>query len=260
MRTPTWVLAFFLVLAGALTSRIYAETDDMTGAKVDDYVKSRAYIGIMGTSADIDQWGDFTGINFFTNTTSGSSSTNPEVDYIPSITRQIGWGALLGYREGPWGVELSFMRSDHTATFISSGPVTTTTPASLQSIDFNCKRYFFTKYPLQPFINLGISFPWLWVRQFSFLTDNNTPPNFLSSDDETISGIGLDLGAGAEFYFENDFSILGGLYQRWGEFDQINGAAKIPFNQLYFDGNSSHIGSLAGNALIIYVGATIGVE
>jgi hypothetical protein len=253
-----------LVMASVLTMRVWAEEVDMNGAKVDDYVKTRAYIGILGISADIDQWGDFNGVNSFTNVTSGSVTTSPEVDLIPSITRQFGFGVLLGYREGSWAGELSFMRSDHTASFISSsagGPVTTTNPASLQSIDFNIKRYFFTKYPLQPFVNMGISFPWLWVRQFSFLTDGATPtPNVLSSNDETISGIGLDLGGGLEFYLDNDFSIMGGLFQRWGEFDQINGAAKIPFDQMYFDNNPTHIGALAGNALNFYVGVTVGVE
>ncbi|HVZ79412.1 MAG TPA: hypothetical protein VHE12_01275 [bacterium] len=259
MRSPNWAFAVLLILVGSLTAPLWGEEEDMSGAKASDFIKSRAYIGVFGISSTIDQWGDFSGVNSFT-TSSAVTTGNPEVDLIPSITRQFGWGALFGYREGPWAGELSFMRSDHTASYISSGPATTTTPASLQSIDFNLKRYFFTQYPLQPFLNLGIAFPWLWVHHFSYLTDTASPPNIVSTDDETISGIGMNLGLGVEFYFENDFSLVGGLFQRWGEFDQINGAAKIPFNELYFDGDPNDVGALAGNGLTFYFGATVGVE
>jgi hypothetical protein len=213
----------------------------------------------MATSAVIDQWGDFSGIHYLGTGTSVSSG-NPEVDLVPSITRQFGWGTLLGYREGPWAGELSFWRSDHTATFINSTPVTTTSPASLQAINFDLKRYFFTYLPAQPFVNIGISFPWLWVRQFSYLTD--TSNNVLATDDETLSGIGLNLGAGVEVYLEGNFSIVGGVYQRWAEFDQVNGARKTPTStsDLFLDGTATQLGSLSGNGLQIYLGATIGVE
>lgn len=255
----TWVLTAFLILAGALTMRVWAEEEDMNGAKVDDYVKNRAYIGIMGTSADIDQWNGFNGIHYLG---TGTSSGNQTLDLIPSITRQFGWGALLGYREGPWAAELSFWRSDHTATFINSTPVTFTNPASLQSINFDLKRYFFTKLPLQPYVSIGLSFPWLWVRQFSYLTDTAVPPNILETDDETISGIGLNLGAGLEYYLEGDFSIFGGVVQRWTEFDQVTGADKNPtsMGSLFLDGTTSQVGSLSGNGLNFYFGATVGVE
>jgi hypothetical protein len=255
----TWVLAVFLLLVGALTVRA-SEEDDLNGGKVDDYVKNRVYIGILGTSSVLDQWNSFNGVHYLSNGT--PSSGNPVIDWIPSITRQFGWGCLLGYREGPWAAELSFCRSDHTATFIDSTPVTYTTPASLQSINFDLKRYFLTKLPAQPYINLGISFPWLWVRQFSYLTDSNIPPAILETEDETFSGIGLNLGAGLEFYFEKDFSLFAGAAQRWSEFDQVNGADKNPtsMSDLTLDGTATKLGSLSGNGLSFYLGGTLVIE
>jgi hypothetical protein len=63
-----------------------------------------------------------------------------------------------------------------------------------------------------------------------------------------------------ELYLDNGFSLIGGLYQRWTEFDQINGASKVPLNQMYFDGNPSDVGALSGNGLQFYIGGTVGVD
>ncbi len=234
---------------------------DFFGAKPSDFIKSRSYIGFVGTSSTIDQWGDFNGTNGFTSiNTSGSSTTDSEVDFIPAITRNYGWGALVGHREGPWAAEVSFWRNDTNGSYYSGG-VTTTNPASLQAINIDFKRYFLTQLPTQPFVSLGVSFPWLWVRNFSYLVNENTsPPTLVSVNDETISGIGLNLGAGLEIYLDNNFSIIGGAYQRWGSFDQISGAAKVPFDSLTFDGNTSNVGALEGDGLNLYVGATLGYE
>ncbi len=244
--------------------KAFAESDDNVGeffgAQPNDFIKSRSYIGVLGTSADIDQWGDFNGTNSFTSASSGVS-TYPEVDFIPAITRSYGWGALVGQREGPWALEVSFWRNDTTASYYSGG-ATITDSASLQAINFDIKRYFFTQLPTQPFVSMGFSLPWLWVRNFSYLVDENTVPPTLVGlpSDETISGIGFNLGAGLEIYLDNNFSVLGGAYQRWGSFNQINGAAKIPFNNMYFDNNPSDVGALEGNGLNLYVGMTFGYE
>ncbi len=256
-------MLFTSVFLSGFCFKAFAESDDSVGeffgAKTNDFVKSRSYIGVLGTSSDIDQWGDFNGTNGFVSSTS-SVSPIQEVDFIPSITRKFGWGVLVGQREGPWAVEVSFWRNDTTGSYFSGG-VTTTNPASLSAINVDFKRYFFTQLPTQPFVSIGVSFPWLWVRQFSYLVDTSTVPGtVVSTNDETISGIGFNLGAGLEIYMDNNFSLIGGAYQRWGSFDQINGASKIPFDSLTFDGNTSDVGALEGDGLNLYVGATFGVD
>lgn len=259
-----------LVLAVGWVKAVWAQDDDLEqeneGTKQSDFIKERSYVGILGTSADIDQWGDFNGTQDFgfynpgvTVVSGGTTTVAPtEIDLVPSITRQFGWGVLVGHRQGPWAAEVSFWRSDHTGSYIFPGPVTTTFPSSLQAINIDFKRYFFTAFPTQPFINIGLSFPWLYVQNASYVWNSGT--SSYSSNNETISGIGFELGAGIELYLDQNFSILGGLYERWSEFDQINGASKIPLNELSFDGNTSDKGALAGNGLQLYVGTTFGVE
>jgi hypothetical protein len=255
----------FLVLAlfiGLFTSKVWAQDDDNNA----DYIKSRTYIGVLGTSSTIDQWGDFNGQETLTmgatqvQTTPVTIYSDEEQTIIPSIGRNFGFGALLGHREGPWAAEISFWRSDHTASWTGGGSVTFTTPASLQSVNIDFKRYFFTELPTQPFILMGMSFPWLWVRQASTLIDiNSGTPVAVMSNDATMSGLGLNLGAGLEIYVGDGFSILGGVEQRWTGFNQTNGAAKIGNNSIYFDGNPKDVGSLEGDGLNLYVGTTIGI-
>jgi hypothetical protein len=79
-------------------------------------------------------------------------------------------------------------------------------------------------------------------------------------DDETLSGIGFNVGAGLEIYLGNGFSLIGGAYETWTSFDQINGASKIATNSVYFNNIPADVGSLAGNGLNLYVGTTFGVE
>ena len=261
------LLALVLISLTGLAGIAWADEDEdreaveISGAKQSDFIKSRSYIGGIGISSTIDQWGDFTGYNSFISnepaTVSGGVTIVPlqEQNFVPTIQRNFGFGALVGHREGPWAAEVSYWRSDHTATFyyLSSGaPVTATTPARLESLNIDFKRYFFTQYPTQPFVSLGFSFPWLWVRQGSFLAGN--------FNDETISGIGFNVGAGVEIYIGNGFSLVGGAYETWTSYDQINGASKVPMNALYWNNNPADISSIGGNGLNLYVGTTFGIE
>ncbi len=257
------LFALNLILLAALGTAAWAQEEDESGKR--DLIKTRTYIGFFGTSATIDQWGGFQGIHSFqafNGSSSGSTlSTSIEVDMVPAISRNFGAEIMLGHREGPWAGELSFTRSDHTAVYYSSsnsGPVTTNESASLCSIDFDFKRYFLTTAPVQPFVSMGLSLPWLWIRNGSQLYDSAY--NLVNTDDETISGIGFNLGAGLEVYLSQDFSLVGGVFQRWTGFDQISGVSKIPFNKLYFDGVSTDVGSIEGDGMHIYAGTTFGFQ
>ena len=259
------MLTLFLLALSGFNSTTQAGdslADDL-GAQPNDFIKSRTYIGGFGTSANIDQWGDFNGqtaLQFGPATIAGTTVvSNPEVDLIPAITRKFGWGVMVGRREGPWAAEISYWRSEHTADYTGGAAVTISNPASLQSLNLDFKRYFFTYLPAQPFVSMGLSVPWLWVRQGSYIFDP-TLTTIYGIDDETIQGIGLNLGVGLEIYLDNNFSIVGGALRRWTSFDQINGAEKIPLNQMYFSGNPKDVGALAGDGFNFYVGTTFGFE
>lgn len=260
-----------LLCLSVVTSLAHAdEFSDWFGASPNDYVKNRTYIGAVGISAFIDQGGDFTGQNTVTfgpvtlETSPTTVLSNPEVDLIPTINRNFGFGIILGERIGPWAGEISYWRSTHTATYTGGGTAFTT-PATLESFNLDIKRYFFTQLPTQPFFSFGISFPWLSVSNGSDILNYQAAPvngqyGVVDINDEAISGIGLELGVGLEIYLGNGFSLVGGANERWTGFSQINGGEKVGNSVVSVDGNPSNLASLEGDGLNFYVGTTVGFE
>lgn len=121
--------------------------------------------------------------------------------------------------------------------------------AVYNSINVDFKRYFFTEAQTQPFISLGVSFPWIVVQNAASDQNGDIAPL-------TVAGLGLNLGVGLEYYLSPDISLVGGVYQRWASFDEFKGLAS-QYNQLAIYGNST---SDAGGGLNFAVGTTLGFE
>ena len=238
-----WVAMVSAFLVGFIPA-VWAE-DSGSG----DYIKHRAYVGILGISSNIDNTGDFNGTGGFISPSAGN-----EIDIIPAISRNFGFAGMAGYREGAYAVEVSYWRSDHDATWLYGAPPTTFYgTASFQSINIDLKRYLFTKFPTQPFFSLGFSLPWV-------VTHNGSTLDAITFSDSTIQGLGFNLGVGLEIYMGSDFSIVGGAIQRWAGFSQINGFSGQALNKLYVDGDPNDVTNLKGDGLNFYVGGTVGFE
>src|SRR5581483_8437803 len=206
----------FLILVGIFTASIACAENP------GDYLHNRTYAGFVGTSVSVDNGGEFTGLNY-----SRLNFPAYEIDLIPAITQNFGFGVLLGHREEVWAAELSFWQSNHNATFgpgvvnsFSGGSVTFTQQfkdtAIYNSVNLDFKRYFLTEMQIQPFLNLGVSFPWIEVKDAA--SDANGNVSSL-----TLAGLGLNLGIGAEYYLTPNISFTAGAYQRWASFDQFKG-------------------------------------
>jgi hypothetical protein len=112
------------------------------------------------------------------------------------------------------------------------------------------KRYFFTKSPIQPFAEFGVSLPWLVFK------DGSADENGFVGDFST-SGLGLNLGAGVEMYMGDNFSFFASAIQRWSGFDDFSGVQQ-QHTSLQLDGFQNL--SLEGNGLDFLAGVTVGVE
>lgn len=220
-----------------------------------DYLHTRTYFGLMGTSVSMDNGGAFTGLNY-------SRTDNPfyEIDLIPALEQNFGFGVFIGHREEAWAVELSFWQSNHNATFgpgvvnsVSGSSVTFTQQyqdtAVYDSVNVDFKRYFFTDQQVQPFVDLGVSFPWIVVN-------NAATDAFGDVGSLTLAGLGLDVGAGVEYYVSPAFSVFAGASERWASFDEFKGFAG-QFNQLNQYGSST---SDAGSGLNFTIGTSVGFE
>jgi hypothetical protein len=215
---------------------------------MNDFIKSRTYIGGFASLTNIDSGGDFNGGWGF------STASGDEIDLIPTIDRNFGFGVLAGHREGAYAAEVSYWRTDHNATWGPNMFFATTSygTASFQSLNVDFKRYLFTQLATQPYFSLGLSFPWLVTHQASAW---NTGSGYVFSD-STIAGIGFNFGVGLEIYLGSNYSIFGNIVQRWAGYNQINGALKQPFTT-QFNGQDVN---LEGDGINFSVGATFGFE
>jgi hypothetical protein len=270
------------ILCFGATFKAWADDDEIETyglPETHDFIQHRSYIGFFGTSADIDNNNDFNGNEAFITApvTTTSESPDEEEDFIPAINRNFGFGGLVGHREGPWAIELSYWYSNHTGsinTFDTLGnPTTVTTSAVYSTINFDLKRYFFTTLPIQPFIDLGVNFAYLSSQNTSELFAYDTATQqyvYQWSGNQTDTGYGLNLGIGGELYLGDGFSLVGGVIQRFTTFQQINGASKSNLTPDPGDlpepvsgataTSGTNQGSLEGNGLNFYLGMTVGID
>jgi hypothetical protein len=219
-----------------------------------DYLHSRTYIGILGTSVSVGNQGEFTGLNY-----SRVDTPSYEITLIPSLAQNFGYGVLVGHREESYALELSYWESQHIATF-GQGTIKSNDGSALiggsyqetavyRSVNVDFKKYFLTNIELQPFLDLGVSFPWIDIPY----ADTDGQGRFYQA---TLAGLGFDLGIGVEYYLSPTLSLVGGAYQRWASFDEFKGF-NTQFAQLMQYGNPT---SDEGSGLIFSVGTTLGFE
>jgi hypothetical protein len=220
-----------------------------------DYLHSRTYVGVVGTSISVNNTGLFSGTNYSVSNTPGY-----DLSLIPSLSQAFGWGILFGHREEVYALEVSFWQSSHNATFgpgvVSSSYGSPTTfgtsfsgTAVYNSINVDFKRYFLTELQFQPFLDLGVSYPWITINDADVDAYGNVLPL-------TLEGLGLNVGIGVEYYINTDISIIAGAYQRWTSFGQFQGSQLLANTLSLYGTNTSEDGS----GLNFAVGTTLGFE
>jgi hypothetical protein len=219
-KMKSFSLAAILFMALAWITPVFA--DDSMNENPGDFIGERTYIGVVGVYATIDKNQDFNG------TQEGvflPSASTAEADGIPSFNTGYGFGVLLGHREGAYAGELSYLQSYHTATFTgppSVSPGTGQNTAIYHVVNFDIKRYFFEKIPVQPFISLGLNYSWIDIDNASALVDLNTATT-VEEGTLSIEGFGLNVGAGLEIYVGEGFSLVGGAYERFTGYSGLTG-------------------------------------
>ncbi|HEY5037703.1 MAG TPA: hypothetical protein VIJ93_01370 [bacterium] len=242
-----FVVIAFVFLVGFVSAALADSVEDFFGAKSDDFIKYRTYVGGFGLYTGIDSTNHVNGFNGNVFITSVASPK--EIDLLPSISQNFGFGGLVGQREGPYALEVSYWRSSHNASW-TDNITTYSGTASYQSLNVDFKRYLFTQVPTQPFFELGVSFPWLVFKDAS-----SDQSGFIG--DFSLSGVGINLGVGMEIYLGNGFSIMGSALQRWSGYTDMVGVQQQHTN-FQLDGYKNL--NVEGNGLNFLVGATMGFE
>ncbi len=255
---PPKKLVLSLLLLG-----FFFQAAPLWAANPNDYLATRTYFGILGTFVNVDNSTLFNGQNYY-----ASQSPSYEIGLIPRLDSSLGFGLMIGHREDAYAMEISYCQSSPAAFFgpASLSSSTATTPVQVplvqgsalyQSINLDFKRYFLTESQTQPFVNLGVSFPWIVVPDAVVDADGNYA-------DLTLAGLGLNLGVGLEYYLTPNFSLTGGATQRWASFDQYKNHptfASPPTSPSYVPLHPyGGVASDSGSGLIFTLGATVGIQ
>lgn len=165
-----------------------------TGVLAQDtsYAKEGLYVGPTLPYNTIS--GDFDGNTLLASTT--------EIIAVPKVESGFGFGALLGVRFKKGALELSYLRSEHDATWLGGKG---TVAYNIVDIDF--KIYPSVDSPIQPYLLLGMGFPWLVVHDGS--------ASGTAVGDATLTGIGLNIGGGLSYYLHPTICVNGGVIYRW---------------------------------------------
>lgn len=258
MNFPSFKFLFLCLRVLVLTALAWAGGLNFLWAddeNPNDYLHTRTYIGILGLSTRLDNSGIFSGQDY------SLVETPYEVDPLPVISQGLGYGFVVGHREEAYALEISYWESQHTVFYApisidgTNGDVNIGNSLSAQgtatyySINVDFKRYFLTELQLQPFLALGVSYPWIDIPDAS--------ANGSAVGTTTLAGLGFDLGIGAEYYFQPEFSVEFEACQRWASFDSVRGVSGGAFQQI------NEVGSVLSDeasGLNLLVGTTIGFE
>src|SRR5271163_4416168 len=93
-------LCFALVLGGVLLS---GSNQTWADGNPGDYLHTRTYVGVVGTSVSVGNNGLFNGLNY-----SVANTPNYDLSLIPSISQAFGWGILAGHREEAYALDVSY--------------------------------------------------------------------------------------------------------------------------------------------------------
>lgn len=193
------------VLALIMTSAVYAQ--DAAS------VKDGTYIGVFVTQNQMS--GDFDD----SKDPLYSTSNLDRLD-IPDVDSGAGLGILLGVRmpNAKGAVEIGYQRSRHDVSgvfydYYGGGG------ASYNVIDLNIKIDVLARDQIRPYILFGFGIPWLTIEDDIY----NWPYGPMDTEDATFTGLCLNVGAGAAYYFRPDLAVTGGIIYRWNRFSSAEG-------------------------------------
>ena len=135
-----------------------------------------------------------------------------EVFILPKLNTRNMFRGIIGFRGRQAGLEISYDRTRHSGTF-QDIPA----EATFQSVNVDGKYFFLTEKRFQPHVVVGGAFPWLTIKDGSYLEPN--------VGDARYRGYGLNTEAGVTVYPHPRVGVGIGYNYRVLWFDRASGAS-----------------------------------
>ena len=138
-----------------------------------------------------------------------------EIALLPKLDTQKMFRGVLGHRYEKAALELSYERTSLNGAFGEVG----TGKATFQQVNVDARFFFLTRGRVQPYMLLGGGFPWLTIKDASFLADQ--PDAGLG--DGRFRGYALNTEVGVTVYPHPQVGIVLGYDYRPIWFDRATG-------------------------------------
>ena len=138
-----------------------------------------------------------------------------EISILPKLDKQKMFRGILGYRGEKAALEFSYERTNHNGAFGDEG----FGKATFQQLNVDARFFFLTRARVQPYFLVGGGFPWLTIKDGSFL--ENQPEAGVG--DGTFHGYALNTEVGVTVYPHPQVGIVLGYGYRPIWFDRGTG-------------------------------------
>jgi len=144
-----------------------------------------------------------------------------EIALLPKLDKQKMFRGILGYRYERAALEFSYERTSHNGVFGEVG----TGKATFHQLNVDTRLFFLTHGRVQPYILAGAGFPWLTIKDSSFLLD--APDDGVG--DGRFKGYALNTEVGVTVYPHPQVGIVLGYEYRPMWFDRATGISDTPY-------------------------------
>ena len=144
-----------------------------------------------------------------------------EIALLPKLDKQRMFRGILGYRGERAALEFSYERTSHNGTFAD----VLTGSATFHQVNVDGRFFFLTHARVQPYILVGGGFPWLTIKDASFLEDEPDA----GVGDVNFKGYALNTEVGVTVYPHPKVGIVLGYNYRPIWFDSATGITDTPY-------------------------------
>jgi hypothetical protein len=199
------VVPAFLLLT-AVATPAWSQGDDYEATFPHGFAKEGGYIGISGIPNFTLDGVTFDGETWY------KEVDGEEIFILPRLNTRNMFRGIVGFRGRQMGLELSYDRTQHSGSFLEE-PV----DATFQAVNIDGKYFFLPEGRFQPHVVVGGAFPWLTIKDGSYLEP--------TLGDARYRGYGLNTEAGVTVYPHRRIGVGVGYNYRVLWFDRASGAS-----------------------------------
>jgi opacity protein-like surface antigen len=144
-----------------------------------------------------------------------------EIALLPKLNRQKMFKGILGYRYEKAALEFSYERARHDGTFAD----VETGEATFQQLNVDVRAFFLSHSRVQPYVLAGAGFPWLTIKDGSFVVDQADS----GVGDGRFKGYALNTEVGVTVYPHPQVGIVLGYEYRPIWFDRATGVTDTQY-------------------------------